>query len=720
MRSDNQAEQRPHVLIVDDDSMVRLLASAALARLDLDIDEAGDGIEAVERFRRGVFDLVLLDVEMPVMDGLAACAKIRRLAAGKDVAIVMSTGMDDPRSIERAFDAGATDFITKPINWTILTHRIRYLLRARNAFRDVQESRSRLYEAQEIAHLGHWEWDIDTGESLWSDQALVILGRAPGGGDSSGWSGYMEAVHPKDRSAVTRLVTQALERGQPFQFEHRILLPNSDERVVFSKGQLVVDDEGIPERMRCIIQDITEQRRAEERIHRLSFYDELTGLPNRELFHEHAKRLLVAAERERLGAALLVLDIDRFKRINESLGFGVGDDLLKCMAERVADLVHRRDLTTRDEAQGEAPYVLARPGADELMVLMALPRSDGIAALLQRMLDEIGQPIGTADGEMFVTASIGVSMYPEDGRDVDRLLMNAGAALAQAKADGGKCFRFYAKEMNTRASERLSLESRLNRALANQELELFYQPQVSLQSGEVIGMEALLRWIPPGAEPIPPAVFIPIAEESGLILGIGAWVIRAVCRQLAQWRAQGLKTVRVAVNLSARQFLSQDLELLVGQALEATGIEPEALELEITEGILMANSLETRSKLMALKRLGLKLSVDDFGTGYSSLAYLKTFPVDTLKIDRSFIRDLGEDSRDEAIVRTIVALCRGLDLTTVAEGVETAEQQSLLEDLGCDLVQGYLVSRPVPAQQATRFLGRGRGGRPRPRLSSVG
>ncbi len=707
MSHESSAEHPKKALIVDDDAMVRLLASVALSRVDLDCEEAADGVEAIERFRRGGFDLMLLDVEMPIMDGITACAKIRRLPGGESMAIVMSTGLDDPRSIERAFDAGATDFITKPINWNVLTHRVRYLLRARQAFVEVQESRSRLCEAQEIAHLGHWEWDIGTGEAHWSEEALRILGR----GSSSvafGWPGYLESVHPNDRPSVTRIVSRALERGQPFQFEHLVLLPSGEERVVFSKGQLAFDGSGEPERLRCIIQDVTEQRRAEERIHLLSFYDELTGLPNRELFGARAKRLLQTAARERLGVAALVLDLDRFTRINESLGFSIGDELLKRIAERIVDQLRRRDLAAPEEDLGEATYLVARPGADEFNLMLMLPRSNGIAAFLQRLLEAIAKPIEMGDREMFVTPSIGVSVYPDDGEDVERLLMNAGSALARAKADGGKCFRFYAKEMNTRASERLSLESRLNRALPNNELQLFYQPQVSLASGQVVGMETLLRWVPPGSDPISPGVFIPLAEESGLILGIGAWVIDAACQQIARWRTQGLQTVRIAVNLSARQFYGQDLEALVSEALAAAAIEPDALELEITEGILMADSTQTRDKLMALKRFGVKLSVDDFGTGYSSLAYLKTFPVDALKIDRSFIRDLDNDSRDEAIVQTIVALCRGLGLTTVAEGVETAAQEQLLRRLGCDLVQGFVFSRPVSAERAAEFLASGR------------
>jgi EAL domain-containing protein (putative c-di-GMP-specific phosphodiesterase class I) len=309
--------------------------------------------------------------------------------------------------------------------------------------------------------------------------------------------------------------------------------------------------------------------------------------------------------------------------------------------------------------------------------------------------------------EIFVSASIGVAMYPGDGNHQDTLLSNADIALGHAKEAGGGCFRFYAKEMNQWANQRLNLEARLNRAIENDEFELYYQPQIILATGQLAGFEALLRWSPEGHEPVPPNEFISIAEESGLIIEIGDWVLKQACAQMKSWQAKGYALVPMAVNLSARQFSDQDLVKMVMQELATTGIPCEMLELELTERVIMRDVEETRTKLQALKAIGVKISVDDFGTGYSSMSYLKRFPLDTLKIDRSFVKDLESDPNDESIIRAIVAMSKGLGLTTIAEGVENEQQRELLSRIGCDLMQGYLISRPLPAEQVVAFLSMG-------------
>jgi len=704
MPNHSKPEHQARVLVVDDDSMVRVLTRAALKKLSLEVEEAGNGEEALELFMRGGFSLVLLDVEMPIMDGFTACSKIRALPQGDGVSIVIITAMDDLASIRRAFELGATDFITKPINWPMLTHRMRYLLRARNAFDQLRESQVRLSEAQRIARLGHWDWDIKTGDSLWSEETFRILGREPGEITPT-YSAFLEAVHPEDRRTVSRAVCDALEGSNAFGLEHRVRLPDGSERNVFSQGRLLTGVDTEFKQLRCIVQDVTERKQAEERIYQLSYYDELTGLPNREMFMELAERMLSASRRDGSDAAILFLDIDRFKRFNDSLGHPVGDKLLQTVATRLDHSVRSSDIVAKTGFQDDFPYSLARPGGDEFLILLrGLHGPDSIANFVQRILQELALPIITDAGEIFISASVGISLFPADSVAANELVMHADTALVHAKSDGGNCFRFFAKGMNDRAVERLSLESRLNRAIDNQELQLYYQPQVNLVTGKLEGLEALLRWITPGQRSVSPAEFIPIAEESGLIGEIGKWVIEAACAQIALWCAGGYTLVPVAVNLSARQFTQPDLVETISTALTASDIAPKYLELELTERILMADVIDIRAKLFALKGIGLRLSVDDFGTGYSSLAYLKQFPLDTLKIDRSFIKDLGMDQSSEAIVSSIVALCKGLKLGAIAEGVETAAQREILRNLGCTIIQGYLMSRPVPAEDVVRFF----------------
>jgi diguanylate cyclase (GGDEF)-like protein/PAS domain S-box-containing protein len=701
-----EAATKSRILIVDDDAMVRMLARAALDRPGIELDEAGNGVEAVGLFAQQGFDLVLLDLEMPVLDGFAACSRIRSLPAGETATLVVMTGLDDLDSIQRAYDLGATDFITKPLNWVLLAQRVRYLLRTRWVVAALREHQEKLSQAQQIAHLGHWEWDVQGNRAEWSMQVYELLGRTPETCAAS-YSTFLEAVHPQDRAMVNQAIAQTIEDNGSYSLEHRILLPDGRERILVSHGRCLREKGGATTKVHSVIQDITEARRAEERIFQLAYYDTLTGLPNRSLFIDFGQRLLAAALRDYGSAAVILLNIDRFKRINESLGHAAGDELLREVAGRIAHSVRGSDLVAKTQQSDETPYSLSRPSADEFMLLIRAPaHTGGVTYFVQRLLSDLSQPINIRQQELFVKNSIGIALYPGDGENLERLVANAGAALAHAKEAGGGCFRYYAKDMNLRASERLSMESRLNQALQQDEFQLYYQPQISLSDGRLIGFEALLRWHPRGLAPVPPSVFIPIAEESGLIVEIGTWVLDCACRQLAAWQEQGCSLVPVAVNISARQFTYQNLVKTIAQSLAAAQVAAVLLELELTERIIMRDVDDTRDKLQALKSLGVKLSVDDFGTGYSSMSYLKRFPLDTLKIDHSFVKDLESDSNDESIVRAIVALSKGLGLTTVAEGVETEGQRRILTDIGCDSMQGYLFSRPVPAREAAVFLSR--------------
>ncbi len=704
MKTQSEIVTSQSLLIVDDDAMVRVLARSSFTQLDLDVHEVENGAEAVAVFEQRAFDLVLLDLEMPVMDGFTACAKIRALPGGESATLIVVTGLDDSESIQRAYELGATDFVTKPINWAILMQRMRFILRARDAFQALQENEAKLFESQQIANIGHWEWDITSNQAEWSEQLYQILGKTPETCNPS-YLLFLQTVHPSDRALVSLTIGHAVEQGESYNVEHRVVLPDGKERNVISQGKALLGTTGQVVKVRSVVQDVTERKLAEQRIFHLAYYDTLTGLPNRDMFKEYAGRLLAAAQRDGTRAAVLLMDLDRFKRINDSLGHGAGDELLKEVAVRISNCVRQSDLIAKLHNMDDLPYSLARPGGDEFMLLIrGLERTDGVANFVQRLLTEMSRPLLTSQHEIFVSASIGIALFPDDGDQQETLLSNADIALGHAKEAGGGCFRFYAKEMNQWANERINLEARLNRAIENGELQLHYQPQISLSSGETVGFEALLRWYPEGGKPVPPNEFIPIAEETGLILEIGAWVLNRACQQLKTWQEQGYSLVPVAVNLSARQFTDQDLVKMILHELASVGLSPELLELELTERIIMRDVEDNRVKLQALKDIGVKLSVDDFGTGYSSMNYLKRFPLDVLKIDRSFVMDLDTDTNDEAIIRAIVALSKGLGLSTIAEGVETERQQKLLRSIGCDLMQGYLISRPLPADQAVAFL----------------
>ncbi|MGB5831457.1 MAG: EAL domain-containing protein [Thiohalocapsa sp.] len=697
---------RRRALLVDDDVLFRTLCLEVLEGLDIVVDEACDGEEAVARFKQahGAFDLVLLDLGMERMDGFQACSAIRSMPGGDDVTIIVTTGSDDQASIQRAFVLGATDFITKPINWPIFAQRLRYILRSRAAFRALTESERRLAQAQEIAQLGSWEWEVNGDRMRWSQQTARLLGLDGDGSDAPSYAAFLGRVHPQDQSALSTAIGAAIQNPGTFELEHRIRHPLRGQRIVRTQGAALRGEDGRTRLVRAISQDITERKQFEERINRLSYYDDLTGLPNRELFFEQVQRTVSGADASEV-VAILYLDIDRFRRINDSLGHAVGDELLRIVAQRAIETVRRFDARAQHGAMDLPRFALGRLGADELSVLLrGLETGEPGARLALQLQDAIARPIRIEGEELFVSASIGIALYPADGEDPDALLRNAHLALNHAKQIGGSEYRFYAAEMNELTLVRFNIESRLNRALERNELRLHYQPQVDVKSGELMGFEALLRWRPEGEKWLSPAEFIPIAEETGLIVPIGAWVLNAVCAQMADWRKRGLRQVPVAVNLSARQFEHDDLIDEIEAALKRHAIAPCWLHLECTETVIMRDIDATGSRLRQLSEIGLRVAVDDFGIGYSSLSYLKRFPLDILKIDRSFIQELSSSQIDREIAASIIVLAKSLGLKSVAEGVEQEDQLAILSELGCDWYQGFLFGHPEPPEQAERWL----------------
>ncbi|MES2075667.1 MAG: EAL domain-containing protein [Pseudomonadota bacterium] len=491
-----------------------------------------------------------------------------------------------------------------------------------------------------------------------------------------------------DEEAVARLVAGEMEH---YSREKRYR--RKDGHVVWVKVTVALMHAGTRDAsVVAVVEDIARRKQYEEELRHLASHDPLTGLANRNLMLDRLSQAIAFAHRAARHVAVMFIDLDRFKNINDSLGHDAGDQVIVEVGRRLARNIREGD-------------TVARVGGDEFVVLLSdVARDDEVAALAAKMLAALSLPITVHGQELAPVGSIGISLYPRDGADSRDLLRNADAAMYRAKELGRGNFQFYAEEMNARTLDRLKLEGGLRRALQRDEFELYYQSQVELSSGRIVGMEALLRWNPPGGAVVLPGDFIPIAEETGLIVPIGEWVLRQACAQQVAWREAGLRDVRVAVNLSARQFKQQDLARLVAQVLAETGCRPESLELEITESVIMERPEQATAMLQTLSDMGVHLSIDDFGTGYSSLTYLKRFPIQTLKIDRSFVADLTNDADDAAIVCAVIALAHTMKLSVIAEGVETEAQLDYLRAQHCDQLQGFYFSRPLPAAQVAALL----------------
>jgi diguanylate cyclase (GGDEF)-like protein len=701
----SEERQSPiRVLIVDDDITSRYLAVEALALAGIEISEADHGAQALETLTAETLpDIVLLDVVMPIMDGFETCARIRALERGARLPVLMMTGLDDEESVNRAYESGATDFVTKPVTPQLLLHKIRYMVRAGEATEQLVLSQHRLAAAQRIAQIGHWEWDLRSGRVHWSEQALAIMG-ATGGGDLHSLQTLLEKVPKNDRPRVASWFDMVEATREAAELNHQIIGATGEERYFRQLVEPHTDKAGKVIRLYGAVQDITALRLAEEHIHRLAYYDSLTGLPNRVFFLQQLEKTLRLIHRHERRGALLFLDLDNFKRVNDTLGHNSGDMLLQAVAERLVTSVRASDVIVRREL-AEDRHNVARLGGDEFTVLLAEIRSDQDAArVARRIIESLAKPFKLQGNDVVVTPSIGITVFPQDGEHSSDLLRNGDMAMYHAKRAGKNTYKFFDASLNATAMQRLKTETALRAAIDNDELRLHFQPQFDVLSGSMCGVEALLRWTHPELGEVPPEEFIPIAEETGLILPIGEWVIEQACRQLRQWRAENVPVARVAVNVSASQFNSGDLPELIAGILTRYGIEPGWLELELTETILMTQAEESVKMLQKLKDIGLQLAIDDFGTGYSSLSYLKRFPIDRLKIDRSFIANIENDRDNAAIAEAVIAMAETMSLHVTAEGVENDRQLSLLREQRCGEVQGYLLGRPTPPEQICHML----------------
>ena len=716
-----QADKRPRILIVDD-VHENLHALMHVLRDEYAISAATSGEKALEQARRRPLpDLILLDIKMPVMDGYSVLSALKIDTATADIPVIFVTALSEAADEARGLSMGVADYITKPVNPELLKTRVRDQLELRR------------FRKNPVM------FDIAAQDDPAQPPTLLVVDDVP-----ENIHELLEALKGDYRIMVARNGAQALSAVQgpapPDLVLLDIVMPNMDGYEVCRRIKATAEGNRVPvifvtvidateqkvkgfelgaadyitkpfdidevrarirthlelARLRRFLEDLVAQRSAmlqvsEEKYRILVHRDPLTGLPNRELFAELLAHALLQAERTQTEFALLFLDLDNFKTINESLGHSLGDQLLIEVGKRLQFLLPGCD-------------AIARIGGDEFNII--LERSEGVPVdlMAQRMIDAFADPFVVRGTNVYVGVSIGIALYPADGSNAEALQSNADAALHQAKVQGRGILRFFSPEMTSRARARLTLEADLRRALDRQELRLHYQPQVNLISGEIVGLEALVRWYHPERGMISPGEFIPLAEESGLVVPLGDWVLREACRQIKEWSAAGLNPGLVAVNVSAVQLSRGHLVESVREALAGSGIEPGRLELEITESFVMVDRDQSFKSITDLKALGVRLSIDDFGTGYSSLSYLQQLEVHTLKVDLSFVRDMMSNSGNASIVKAIIALGHSLGLEVVAEGVEVQAQAQRLRSMQCDVMQGYLVSRPLPADEMARFL----------------
>jgi diguanylate cyclase (GGDEF)-like protein/PAS domain S-box-containing protein len=690
------------ILVADDDVAALTLMQAALEQAGFDVATAVDGRDALRQFRAGAYDMVMLDVDMPGLNGHAVCAELRH-EAGALLPIVMVTGMDDVRSVDAAYLAGATDFIAKPINWALIGHRARYLLRGYQTVLDLRAAEARMSSV--LAAIPDLLFELD------SDGRYVQYHPPRSESVAASVERYIgksvdEVLPPQAAQVCMSAVREARDSGVSTGKQFELHLPQGVFWFELSVSRKATGSGNKPNFV-VLARDITERRAAEDRIRRLAYFDVLTGLPNREHFRTRAGNAIDVARRHQRQLALLCVDLDNFKRINDTLGHSVGDELLRMVASRLREALRGSDAVGRGMPVGAGDEDLSRLGGDEFMVLLPeMVRPDQAGIVADRIVRTVMQPMFLAQHEVLVTPSVGIAVFPLDGDDHETLVRNADLAMYFAKRQGPGTFAFFDSAMNVSALKRLTIEGKLRGAIAADELSLQFQPQFDLGTGLISGMEALLRWNNAELGAVPPSEFIPIAEETGLILPIGEWVLRTACAQAKAWHDERLPVARVAVNVSGLQLSQRGFPELVSAVLRDTGLPPELLELEITESVVMQNEGWAEHVLKALKTIGVELAIDDFGTGYSSFSRLREFPIDRLKIDQAFVQRVQSCGEDRAIAAAIIAMAKTLRLDVVAEGVEEFAQLMFLQDERCTLAQGFLLSRPLPATEALLLLRR--------------
>lgn len=676
------------ILVVDDDAVTRMTLVKVLQKSGFEMIEAENGREGFTKYMNEMPDLILMDVMMPEMDGYAAIEAIRNYEKDRAIPILMLTALDDIDSVDQAFDKGATDFITKPINWSLLSQRVKYAIKTSLTEDQLRISQSQLMYAQKLARLGYWEWDAKSDTVSGSTSAFDLFA-IPRSAEVT-LEQFFSNIIPKDLPLVQQAIADASQGYNDIQVSFRVLHHDNSLTHIDCLGEVTFDANGDVVKITGSAQDISRLHKAETLIDYQANHDKLTDLPNRSFFNRTLSSYIQEADLHKFSATV-ILDIDRFKKVNDNLGQDNGDALLRTVSQRLKRVTRENDF-------------VARLGSDEFAILLKNAEDQQELNLsLNRIFNDLSKPFNVKSQELFITFSIGISVVQQDGRQASELISHANIARTEAKRKGGNQFLFYQAEMNAESKEQLMLENDLRKALERNEMEVYYQPQVDGKTLHPYGAEALVRWNHPQVGIVSPGVFIPLAESTGLIVDIGRFVLKEALKQAESWHQQGYDALHIGINLSGRQFSHSNLMKDIQEALNEVSLPAKFLDLEITESLAMSNADHNITILKGLKAMGVSLSIDDFGTGYSSLAYLQKFPIDTIKIDRSFIVNL-ETPEGQAIVRTILAMADSLNLKVVAEGIEDEFHISFLQNKNCDIFQGFKFGKPMTQQAFQDFL----------------
>lgn len=680
------------VLIVEDDPVTLTVFTKIVKEEGYDVTSCPDAESAWEEYQQNKFAICFLDWQLPGMDGLTLCRKIRHLDGHNRSYVLMITARNETDDLRQVLESGADDYLSKPASAESL--RVRLKIAEMQYF-----SRLRRFEAEKTNLMMQQVFDNSFEaivivnpalETLYTNRAYTRIT----GYESDEIAGKIPRIlqdEDKNLESIESIFYTVRASGQ-WQGEVWDVRKSGELYPAWLTISIVTDEQNIISHYVCFFTDISSSKKTEERLRFITTHDSLTKLPNRGHIADILEHAVLQARRNETMIGVLFLDIDHFKMINDSLSHSAGDELLLSMTNMLKNILNREDS-------------LARTGGDEfVMILENIDNIERPIAICNAISKRLNNSFVVQGQEVFVTASIGIALYPADGDSADTLLQNADIAMYRAKEGGRNNYQFYTSEMNTRVFERMTLETSLRKAIDSDQFVMYFQPQIDVNSGRIIALEALIRWQHPDMGLVSPARFIPVAEETGLIIGIGRWVFQQVCRFIITMKKEHHIELPVAVNVSAKQFFTGDFLETIEALLEETGVDARLLEVEMTESLFMADVEVVNSILHRLKELGLTIAIDDFGTGYSSLNYLKKFPVDVLKVDQSFVRDVVRDNDDAAIVRAMVNLAHNLGMKVIAEGVEEKEQIEFLRSAGCDMLQGYFFSRPVDADSIVKVL----------------
>jgi diguanylate cyclase (GGDEF)-like protein len=686
------------VLVGASDASIEREARKALEGAGLGMTIAHTDADVLDAFIRRRPNLVLLTFAGMDADGFSLCGELARTHREDPVPIVVAVDRLDGNAIASAYGAGAADVVVRPVEWTLLVQRAPRLIQMTEWITELHRTRASLESVQRIAGVGSWVWNVETQQMEWSDQMFEILGFEPGEVKTD-FEQFAMCMHPEDRETVIEVLKESVIASRSFAVPLRVVLGSGSVRHVQMQGEVSTEDVF---QVRGTLQDITEQRRAQEKIRNLAHYDSLTGLANRRRFMERLELARKTALENGHSMGLLYMDLDQFKRINDTLGHTAGDELLQAVGDVLIDKVRTTDVMLCGRTVEESE--ISRLGGDEFAILLTkISSKEDAGQVAHRILEALSVPIPVEGHEIVTTASIGVAVYPDHGDDAETLLKHADRAMYHAKDKGRNNYQYFSKAMDEGALKRLKIESQLRAAIENEAMHLHYQPRVEIASGRITGAEALARWNHPSLGAIPPKDFIPLAEETGLIVPLGEWVLRTACAKGREWVDAGHDDLRVAVNVSTVQFRDPNLIATVFRALADAGLDPSHLELEITESLVLQDDEATAKILSELRAMGLRIALDDFGTGYSSLSYLARFPLDILKLDRSFVRDVTMNASARGIAAAVISMAHVLGLRVVAEGVDQEEQIRFLKEQGCDELQGFLFSGPLDPDEFLCF-----------------